>query len=222
MFEKYVLLTYQSMFLRPPFKEQDKQKILAFLKSQSFATLVTTNGTDAPIASHLPVDILPDKEAIYGQKVITHIANGNPQLPLFLNGSEVLIIFLSHTNYISPSWIGNNKSAPTQSHIAVHTYGKAKVVTDAKQLFELMAHQVKTREDSIGQSWSISELGEEGVKSRFKQITGVEIKLDRVEASFRLLQDESKQNIKDVLNNATLDEGLRAEIARVNDIDSKP
>lgn len=81
-----------------------------------------------------------------------------------------------------------------------------------------MNYQVKQREDDIDQSWSITQLGTEGINSRFKQISGIEIKIDRVEASFRLLQDESKKNVESVLSNTSLDKSLREEVCRANHI----
>jgi predicted FMN-binding regulatory protein PaiB len=78
-------------------------KILAFIESQDFATVVSSGEGGSPIASHLPVDVLRDSSAEIGVKLITHIANGNPHLPELSEEQEVLIIFLSNSNYISPS-----------------------------------------------------------------------------------------------------------------------
>ena len=208
------------MFLRAPFEENDKNKILSFIEKQSFATLVSSNGSAAPIASHLPVDALPDESSDYKVKLISHLANGNPHLQLLSNGSEVLIIFLSDSSYISPSWFENKSSAPTQSHMVVHVYGKARVITDPNSLLKIMEHQVKVREKSVGETWRISSLGENGINSRLKQISGIEIGIDRVEASFRLLQDESKENVEGVLSNAELGNDLAREICNTNGIDA--
>ena len=53
------------MFLRAPFQTNDIQKILSFLQTQSFATLVGTSDSKGIIASHLPVDLLSDSNCRY-------------------------------------------------------------------------------------------------------------------------------------------------------------
>ena len=206
------------MFLREPFEEKNIGKILSFIESQNFATLVSADGINAPVASHLPVDALVDENSTYGRKLITHLANGNPHLPLLFEGGEVLVIFLSNSNYISPSWFANKGSAPTQSHIVVHAYGKAKFISDPDELLQLMTHQVNSREQNIGANWQIDDLEKNGIDSRLSKISGIEISINRIEASFRLLQDESKNNIKGVLENGSLDADTVAKIRDENEI----
>ncbi len=207
------------MLLRKPFEEKDKDAIIAFLGQQPFVTLVSTADSNLPVASHLPVDLLQDSAAPFGYKMISHIANDNPHVPLILAGGEVLIIVMSNTNYISPSWFVDKASAPTQSHQVVHVYGKARLVTETDELIDLMKHQVKTREEGVKGDWTVEELGKEGLNARLKRISGVEIKIDRVDASFRLLQDESKQNVESVLESAELDSDLKQAISKANRLD---
>jgi len=206
------------MFLREPFEEKDIDKIISFIKSQNFATLVSTGANSSPIASHLPLDVIDDPRAKLGVKMITHMAIGNPHLPLLAEGQEVMVIFLSNSNYISPSWFADQKSAPTQSHIAVHVYGKVRIVSEPDELLKMMTHQVDTREKSMNGNWKIDNLGKSGIESRLSKISGVEINIDRVEASFRLLQDESKENIQGVLASGSLDADTRSKIQGENNV----
>lgn len=119
-------------------------------------------------------------------------------------------------SYISPSWFADKNSAPTQSHIAIHAYGKAKIVNDSENLLRLMSHQVNTREKNINGNWEINSLGEDGIESRLKRISGLEISINRIEASFRLLQDESDENVNGVLQSGNLDKDTSAKIRDAN------
>jgi len=121
------------MFLHPPFETKNTEKIVSFLKTQSFATLVTVDKASAPVVSHLPVNLSSQNESEYG-KVITHLARGNPHFSALQDNKEILVIFLSDNKYISSSWFENKKSAPTQAFTAVHVYGKAKIVTNEGHL----------------------------------------------------------------------------------------
>lgn len=205
------------MYLHSPFRSDEVEKVSSFLKTQSFATLVSVDKMGVSIASHLPVNIIPDESSDYG-KFITHLAKGNPHYPVLLEKEEILIIFLSNTNYISPSWFKKKESAPTQAFTAVHVYGRAKVIKDEKVLSNVMEEQVSSREKSMEDPWSMKELGTEGVKKRFKQIAGVEIIIDRVEANFHLLQDEEIENIEGVLNDGNLPDDMKTILINENKI----
>lgn len=45
------------MYIPNYYREEDRQKILAFLKQNDFATLVTFDG-EKPIATHTPVEVV--------------------------------------------------------------------------------------------------------------------------------------------------------------------
>jgi transcriptional regulator len=45
------------MFIPKYYREEDRQKLLAFLKQNNFAALVTFDG-EKPIATHTPVEIV--------------------------------------------------------------------------------------------------------------------------------------------------------------------
>ena len=81
-----------------------------------------------------------------------------------------------------------------------------------------MEQQVESRENEMTKPWSMKELGQEGIEKRLKQIAGVEITIDRVEANFHLLQDEEIANIKGVLKNSCLPDEMKESIRVANDL----
>src|SRR5438874_12997132 len=111
----------------PPFNRlDDRDKILHFIQSHGFATLVSA-GDDGIVASHLPV--LWDEEAGTEWGALrSHMARANPQWRHFQPGQQILCIFHGPHAYISPSWYVTQHTVPTWNYAAVHVYGVPEVM----------------------------------------------------------------------------------------------
>ena len=86
------------MYIPTLYREEDHEKILAFLRQNNFPALVSFDG-ERPIATHAPVEVAEDENGrltIYG-----HISRANPQWKTFGN-QEILLIFQGAHTYISP------------------------------------------------------------------------------------------------------------------------
>src|SRR5256886_9653702 len=107
----------------PPYNRvEDRAELLAFLRANSFAVLVTRELR----ASHLPVQV---RET--GSELILdmHMARANPQWQDFFD-DEVLVVFSGPHAYVSPRWYEEQERGPTWDYAAVHAYGVPKVVQD--------------------------------------------------------------------------------------------
>src|SRR2546425_159332 len=107
----------------PPYNRiEDRAELLAFLRANSFALLVTRELR----ASHLPVQV---RET--GSELILdmHMARANPQWQDFFD-DEVLVVFSGPHAYVSPRWYEEQERVPTWNYAAVHAYGVPKVVQD--------------------------------------------------------------------------------------------
>ena len=63
------------MYIPKYYREEDRQKILAFLKQNNFAALVTFDG-EKPITTHTPVEVV---ESENGWTIYGHISRANAQ-----------------------------------------------------------------------------------------------------------------------------------------------
>ena len=73
----------------PPYNRvEDRKELVAFMRANSFALLVSATG-GTPMASHLPA-IVADSEA--GIVIHSHMARNNPQWQEFFD-DEVLVVF---------------------------------------------------------------------------------------------------------------------------------
>jgi transcriptional regulator len=112
------------MFIPDIYKNENQEEIRTFLVENSFGILV--NQTDGKLcATHIPLELDTNKE---GKEILLgHISKENPQWKGFNDNDEVLAIFSGPHSYISSSWY-NHENVPTWNYIAVHVYGKIKII----------------------------------------------------------------------------------------------
>ncbi|HEX9979396.1 MAG TPA: FMN-binding negative transcriptional regulator [Flavobacterium sp.] len=121
------------MYIPEIYRNENPQGIRQFLVENGFAILVSRSG-EKLWATHIPLvfEVKPDgKEILHG-----HISKENPQWKDFASGEEVLAIFSGPHHYISSSWY-DHENVPTWNYIAVHVYGKIKILTDDEALQHL-------------------------------------------------------------------------------------
>src|SRR5256714_5693697 len=101
---------------------EDRAELLAFLRANSFAVLVTRELR----ASHLPVQVRETESELI---LDMHMARANPQWQDFFD-DEVLVVFSGPHAYVSPRWYEEQERVPTWNYAAVHAYGVPKVIQD--------------------------------------------------------------------------------------------
>lgn len=121
------------MYTPDLYKNENPEEIRTFLKENSFGILINqTNGKLC--ATHIPIELELNAE---GKEILQgHISKLNPQAEGFTANDEVLAVFTGPHSYISSSWY-DHENVPTWNYIAVHVYGKIKIVdyeTSVEQL----------------------------------------------------------------------------------------
>jgi transcriptional regulator len=180
------------------FQEDNVDKLIAFMKANSFATLVSIC-EGVPCASHIPLVVTVEEGVV---KLTGHLAKQNLQWQAF-SVAESLVIFTGVHAYISPTLYEKEESVPTWNYIAVHAYGFPQVITlaDAPESMNRMIDKmVDTYEATYQKQWhSLSEKYREGMMNG---IVGFEIIVSRLEGKYKLSQNKSKteqQNIAESL-----------------------
>jgi transcriptional regulator len=167
-------------------RQEDRSTILAFMKANPFAVLVS-NVEGVPFATHLPllIDEAGDQIMVQG-----HMAKANAHWKSMREGEESLVIFHGPHAYISPSLYENRESVPTWNYAAVHLYGEPTLFTDEASLRATLHRMINTFESSYMAQWS--ELSEQYQSQMMKHIVGFDIKVKRLEAKFKLSQNRTK------------------------------
>ncbi|MGF1457548.1 MAG: FMN-binding negative transcriptional regulator [Leptolyngbyaceae cyanobacterium] len=182
------------MYRPPAFREDDTDKLVAFMQAHSFATLVSSvNGQIR--ASHIPLvtTVIDHSLTLTG-----HLARQNPQA-LTLETGEALAIFTGPHAYISPKHYEQQENVPTWNYIAVHAYGVPRVIT-LQQAPDKMAAMIddmtNTYEASFQQQWhSLSESYRVGMMNG---IIGFEMPVTRLEGKYKLSQNRSETDRRNV------------------------
>ena len=167
-------------------REEDRATILAFMRANPFAILVS-NIDGVPFATHLPLLIEDAGDHIVVQG---HMAKANAHWKSMKEGEESLIIFHGPHAYISPSLYENRESVPTWNYAAVHVYGEPTLFTDEESLRATLHRMIDTFESSYMAQWS--GLSDQYQSRMMKHIVGFDIKVKRLEAKFKLSQNRTK------------------------------
>ena len=172
------------------YREEDRARIIEFLKANSFPVLVSHDGEDL-IATHLPVEIVEHADGAL--TILGHMSRANPQWKSF-GEQEVLLIFQGAHTYISPRWY-NHVNVPTWNYINIHVYGKIRMV-DGGELKSLLGELVNKHE--VGTGYSMEGLPADFVEKEMRGVAGFALDVTRLDAASKLSQnrdDESYSNI---------------------------
>jgi transcriptional regulator len=178
------------MYTPAHYKNENLEEVQEFIKQNSFGILVNqTNGR--PWATHIPLELDKDNN---GQDILVgHISKANPQWKSFSDKEEVLAIFNGPHSYISSSWY-KEEEVPTWNYIAVHVYGKIKILNDDAVLDSL--HKLVDKyEKASTNPVSIHNLSPKTMK-QIKGIVGFQITISDVQATFKLSQTRPQDHPK--------------------------
>jgi transcriptional regulator len=176
------------MYVPKAFEQHDREQLFAFMRANSFATLVSQH-EGQPFATHLP--LLVDAEAGEQGELHGHFARANPHWR-DLAGQDVLMIFSGPHAYVSPTWYGVPKMVPTWNYLAVHAYGRCELMEDAGQLLDVLARTAATYEHNQAAPWSFSP-DDPTVQKLLNGIVGFRLKISRLEGKWKLGQNHPPQ-----------------------------
>ncbi|MER8445540.1 FMN-binding negative transcriptional regulator [Mesorhizobium sp. M1066] len=177
------------MYTKPEFAPLSSGEVFGLIEAAAFATVVTA-GPQGLVVSHLPFVL--DRDRGENGTLVSHLARANPHSTLISEGRETVAIFHGPHGYISPSWYPRNPvrdSAPTWNFAVVHCHGHPVPLDDhatARHLLQLVDVLEKERVDR----WRMRELGPGGMERRIPGIIGFDLPIGRLEAKFKMGQDE--------------------------------
>ena len=173
-------------------RNENNEELHEFIRKNGFGILISTI-ENKPWASHIPLLLSTD-----GKKLSGHIARGNRQWKEWNTASEVLAIFTGPHTYISSSWY-DHENVPTWNYIAVHVYGKLKMLTDA-ELLQSLKDLTDKYEKHSEHPVSVETMSPAYVKKEMLGIVGFEIEITKMEAAYKLSQNRDAKNHEMIVN----------------------
>ncbi|MBK8788127.1 MAG: FMN-binding negative transcriptional regulator [Chitinophagaceae bacterium] len=138
------------------------------------------------------------------------MSKANPQWKDFENDENVLVIFLSPVHsYISSSWY-NHPNAPTWNYLSVHITGKLKII-EGEKLWETVRRLTNRYEQKSEHPVSLDTLPE-SVQKQMNGIVGFEIRIDKVEAAFKLSQNRNDEDFENIVKQLRLSNELSSRL----------
>ena len=189
------------MYIPRHFSVEDPvaQQFLENLKSGH----LVTNTAQGMLSTMIPVTF--DKA---DRSIIGHVARGNSQWSEKTN-QEALFISAPVDSYISPSWYASKqehgKVVPTWDYMLAHVYGDLIIHDDVDWLRIAVSNLTVSFEAGRAKPWKLDDAPEDYVAGQLRAIVGVEIKVARLEVSFKMSQNKTKADLDGVID------GLRAD-----------
>lgn len=181
------------MYIPAHFREEDREKLFAFVAQNSFGLLITAP-EGVPFATHLPFVI--DTDVGECSTLRTHLARANPQWKHLQDGQEILAVFSGEHAYISPTWYVSAPNVPTWNYAAVHAYGIPRLLSD-DEMRPMLAELAVQYEPTDG--WNLNAVPVEYVEKLSRAIVGVEIAITRLEGKWKMSQNKSDADRESVI-----------------------
>jgi len=177
------------MYIPGHFKQHNIGEVRFFLEKNSFGILVS-QVSGKPWATHIPLE-LEVNEA--GKEVLVgHISRGNKQWKEFEKNEEVLAIFNGPHAYISSSWY-DHENVPTWNYIAVHVYGKIRII-EGEELLASLKRLVDKYEARSKYPISVEGMSKKFLESELRGIVGFELIITDIQAAYKLSQNRDLKN----------------------------
>jgi transcriptional regulator len=181
------------MYIHKLNREENREKILEFLRQNEFATLVTYDG-ERPVASHLLMEVVEDGENLY---VNGHMSKANSLWKILEKDAEVLVIFQGPHTYVSPTWY-NYVNVPTWNYQSVHIYGKPRVITEHREAYGLLKQLIERHE--ANSEYTLETLPQDFVEKEMKGIVAFQIQVTRMDANYKLSQNRDDENYQSIVS----------------------
>ncbi|MEM7012726.1 MAG: FMN-binding negative transcriptional regulator [Verrucomicrobiota bacterium] len=179
------------MYTPSQFKVDDPEVIHAFIRQNAFGLLLTTSGEEIH-DTHTPFYLSDDGTILTG-----HIARANPQWKNWDTKTTAKAIFTGPHAYVSPRFYQTEFNVPTWNYTAVSISGQLSIVEDTSEILESMDHLIAENE-TTDSPWALDH-GDERNLNLLKGIVVFRLTIEEVEAKFKLNQNKSEAERKNVI-----------------------
>lgn len=184
------------MYIPKTFQETDRDTLLQFIRDNSFGLLVTTGNDGVPVATHLPLELLPDTDGQF--QLVGHLAKANPQWKLLGQPTPSLAIFSGPHSYISSSWY-DHVNVPTWNYLAVQITGRTRLLTDDETL-AFLRQQVDKHEAYSKHPISVESMTEGYVRKEMRGIVAFTMSIDTLQGAAKLSQNRDDKNYQNIIS----------------------
>ncbi|MBM3732508.1 MAG: FMN-binding negative transcriptional regulator [Acidimicrobiia bacterium] len=186
------------MYLPKHFAEPDLARLHDLIEGRVFGLLIVIRD-GVPDMAHIPF-VLDRGEGSQGT-LRGHFARPNPIWRAFDGAAEARAIFSGPDTYISPDWYVSHHQVPTWNYIAVHAWGRPRVLEDAADVRRVLDDLSARNEARIPgkKPWTIDKLPAEVYDKMTKGIVAFAMPIDRIEGKWKLNQNRTEADRRGVI-----------------------
>jgi transcriptional regulator len=139
--------------------------------------------------------------------LVGHLARTNTQWRDTVG--DVLVIVRGPDAYVSPAWYASKaehgRVVPTWDYVLAHVHGELVVHDDVDWLAAHVRRLTESHEAARPEPWAVDDAPERYVAGQLRAIVGVEVRIRRVEAKWKLSQNRPGADIDGVVEGLTAD-----------------
>jgi transcriptional regulator len=173
-----------TLYIPQHFRLEDRAAMLDLMRANAFAVLVSS-GEGGLQVSHIPFVIESEGDEV---RLLGHLARANEQWKALEGAREAVAIFQGPHAYVSPAWYQQHPSVPTWNYAVVHAHGTVELMEEA-ELHAVLMELSATYEGGRAKPWKMSELPSAYVSGMLQHIVGFTLRVERLEAKFKLSQN---------------------------------
>jgi len=190
------------MHQNPAFRKATQASALEFASQRGFGIL-SINGTDGPLAAHIPFTISPD-----GTYVEAHVMRSNPIARALTTPQSALLAISGPDGYISPDWYDLEDQVPTWNYIAVHLRGQLQLLPqdDLRGVLERLSDEFEARL-APKPIWKTDKLSTEALNKMLRMIVPIRLDITSTDSTRKLGQnkpDTARLNAADGLETSAV------------------
>jgi transcriptional regulator len=175
-------------------EDQDVQQLL----THHGAADLITHGPAGLEATMLPFVYDADHGTLLG-----HLARNNDHWKR-ADGQQALVIVRGPDSYISPSWYASKaehgRVVPTWNYMTAHVHGPVAVHDDVDWLEDVVRRLTHLHEATRPVPWTVDDAPEKYFRGQLRAIVGVEVRIERIDAKFKLSQNRPAADIDGVVD----------------------
>ena len=176
------------------YTEQDDEKVIAFMKENTFA-LITGTGEKYPVATQIPLHIKVVDGKIFLEG---HMMRKTDHHLAFEKSNNVLVLFTGPHCFVSANWYTDPSIGSTWNYMTVHAKGKINFVDEAGTV--QMVKALSDRYVGMQSAASFDSLSKDYINHMVKAIVGFSIEVESLDNVFKLSQNRDDASQKNIIS----------------------
>lgn len=174
-----------------PFRVEDRQALLTFVRAHPFVTLAAAVG-GRPFVAQAPVVV---RDLDFGEVALDfHLSRGNALAPYVVQGFRAVALAAGPDAYVSPDWYGSQDQVPTWNYVSAEAEGLVAPLS-AEETLALLDDLSAQEEARLSPKapWTRDKMTPARFEGLLRGIIGCRLSVERLEGTWKLGQNKSAE-----------------------------